>query len=265
MDELKKAFRMIDWGEFSVKRGHCPRCSTQTFFVKLNATDIAVRCLSCRSSLVTLSLINVMNTVTGDLSSRCVYELSARGTLVEFLKEVCGNLTCSEFLDEIEPGHCKNGVMCQDVQKLTFEDCSFDVCTSLEVFEHVPDDAKGFSEIHRVLKPEGVFVFTVPIDMNVDTVERATIDEHGNVVHLTAPEYHLDPLRGNAPILAFRTYGLNLVEKLVDAGFERAEIRSSTLSNLWGEGRPVIVGYKTWPPEKKPELYPLVLHSATRQ
>ena len=53
--------------------------------------------------------------------------------------------------------------MCQDVQHLTFDDAEFDICTSTEVFEHVPDDIKGFKEIYRVLKDDGVFIFTVPI------------------------------------------------------------------------------------------------------
>ena len=42
-----------------------------------------------------------------------------------------------------------------------YGDASFDLCTSTEVFEHMPDDLNGFSEIRRVLRPGGRFVFTV--------------------------------------------------------------------------------------------------------
>jgi SAM-dependent methyltransferase len=256
---------MIELCEFSVTRGYCPRCGVKRLFVKLNKTEIAVRCFSCRASLITLSLINVMQDVIGDLSSKSVYELSARGPLLGYLEEVCGNLTCSEFFDEVKPGAYKSGILCQDVQKLTFEDRSFDVCTSLEVFEHVPNDFKGFSEIYRVLKHDGIFVFTVPIDMNVKTIERARIDLLGKIEHLTEPEYHLDPLRDYAPILAYRTYGLDIVNKLVAAGFERAEVRSNTLIGLWGAGRPVVVAYKSRTSYNQFKTDPLLLRYATKQ
>jgi ubiquinone/menaquinone biosynthesis C-methylase UbiE len=44
-----------------------------------------------------------------------------------------------------------NGIFNQDVQHLTFSDASFDVVTSNQVFEHVPDDIKGYAECLRVL------------------------------------------------------------------------------------------------------------------
>jgi 2-polyprenyl-3-methyl-5-hydroxy-6-metoxy-1,4-benzoquinol methylase len=39
---------------------------------------------------------------------------------------------------------------------------SFDVATSFEVMEHVPDVMSMLSAIHSVLKPNGLFVFSVP-------------------------------------------------------------------------------------------------------
>jgi SAM-dependent methyltransferase len=40
------------------------------------------------------------------------------------------------------------------------------------VFEHVPDDARGFSELRRVLRPGGKMLFTVPLFDAPDTVDR---------------------------------------------------------------------------------------------
>lgn len=48
-----------------------------------------------------------------------------------------------------------------DVTKLAFADQSFDVVTSFETIEHVDADAY-FSEIARVLKPEGLLVLSTP-------------------------------------------------------------------------------------------------------
>ncbi|MEX2335624.1 MAG: class I SAM-dependent methyltransferase, partial [Pseudohongiella sp.] len=232
------------------------------FFVKLDSTDIAIRCLSCQASLVTLSLVNVLRSAV-DISESSVYELSARGPLVSYLKKACKDLTCSEFFDDIAPGSYRNGVVCQDVQQLTFKDQTFDVCTSLEVFEHVPADDKGFAEVYRVLKDKGIFVFTVPLDLSADTLERATLGVDGKIEHMTSPEYHIDPLRNNAPILAFRTYGLNIVNSLIAAGFQRAEIRQSKLFSPWGYARPVVVAYKKWAPDHELQSDPLLVHHAT--
>jgi len=49
-----------------------------------------------------------------------------------------------------------------DIINLPFTNESFDVVTCFDVFEHVPDDVRAFHEVHRVLKPGGLLVFTVP-------------------------------------------------------------------------------------------------------
>lgn len=41
-------------------------------------------------------------------------------------------------------------------------DASFDVIVCCDVLEHVPDDAAAFREIHRVLRPGGIAILTVP-------------------------------------------------------------------------------------------------------
>lgn len=89
------------------------------------------------------------------------------------------------------------------------------------MFEHVPDDHRAFAEIHRVLRPGGALVFTVPLMDAGATLERARI-ERGVVVHLVEPEYHGDRLRGPGAVLAFRTYGPDIVGRLGAAGFEAA-------------------------------------------
>ena len=53
---------------------------------------------------------------------------------------------------------------------MPFEDQSFDVVISTEVLEHVPDPEKYLAEIKRVLKPGGIFFFTVPFLMSLHEV-----------------------------------------------------------------------------------------------
>ena len=45
---------------------------------------------------------------------------------------------------------------------MPFPDHSMDACISLEVLEHVPDDRQGLKELHRVLKPGGLLMMSVP-------------------------------------------------------------------------------------------------------
>ena len=48
-----------------------------------------------------------------------------------------------------------------DVQKLEFEDNSIDEIFSRRCIQHVEDDKKAFSEIFRVLKPNGIFTLEI--------------------------------------------------------------------------------------------------------
>lgn len=227
--------------------GHCPLCNGTRPFIRLDDNEIAVRCFTCRATPVTLSLVDLLRRVCPNLATADVYEQSARGPLVRFLRRNAGSLACSQYFEDLAPGEHRNRVRCEDVQGLTFPDGSFDICTSTEVFEHVPDDRKGFAEMHRVLRPGGVLAFTVPIDPDAETVERARLDDDGEVEHLLDPEYHGDPAKAHAPVLVFRNYGGDVVERLKAAGFERAEIMKPAGSLPWGYWRPVIVAFKARP------------------
>lgn len=152
-----------------------------------------------------------------------VYELSSRGALCRYLRRTFPRLTVSELFDDVPPGAYKDGVQCQDVQRLTYASGSFDLVSSTEVFEHVPDDAAAFREVRRVMRDHGWLVFTVPIDPAAPTLERAVLRD-GAVVHLTTPEYHGDRLRGRGKVLAYRTYGLDIADRLHAAGFDASVV-----------------------------------------
>lgn len=131
------------------------------------------------------------------------------------------------------PSHARgtlvNGVRNEDASALSFADGTFDMIVSNDVFEHVPDLDSAMKEMFRVLRPGGVAIFTVPIDVYYDTsLQRAKI-ENGKIVHLTEPEIHGDPLSENG-CLAFWTIGWDVLDKGLNAGF--AETYAEPKSNL---------------------------------
>lgn len=67
------------------------------------------------------------------------------------------------MLDERHPG-ARHLVRVGDVARLGLSDASFDAAVAAEVLEHVDDDRGALREVHRVLRPGGMLVVTVPLD-----------------------------------------------------------------------------------------------------
>ena len=240
LDRARRALGMLRPAQLRLRREACSLCRFP-LLVRLRAEEMGVRCPRCGASAVTQSLVDVLDQLELDLAHSKVYELSAQGALVKFLRRRCRSLTLSEYFDGISPGDWHDGIRCQDVQALTHADASFDLCTSTEVFEHVEDDAAGFREMLRVLRPGGHLVFTVPLDTGQPTVERTAV-ENGVRRNILPPEYHADRYRG-AQVFCYRTYGVDIVDRLRESGFAEAQIRMPR-STLFGFARPVVCARK---------------------
>lgn len=236
---VELARQLFDWKALRVHRQTCPLCNCSVQ-LKFGHSEHAVRCLCCRANPAAMSMAEVLLDHVPDLGTRTVYELSSRGPLFSFLQENSGNFVFSEYFDGVPPGSTVDGVLCQDVQNLTFPDQVFDICTSTDVFEHVPDDEKAFGEIFRVLRSGGYAVFTVPLDFQQKTVERAAIVD-GEISHLMPPEFHHDHISGLGKVLCFRNYGFDIVDKLESRGFKHVSILPPDDSRWWGYGRHVVV------------------------
>jgi SAM-dependent methyltransferase len=234
---IRAAASLVHWKDLRARWADCPLCGPSVI-VQLSASAIGVRCMRCGGSAITMSLVSVLRSEIGGLAGLHVYELSSRGPLVDWLKRNAGRVTCSEFFDGVPSGTMVNGIQCQDVQKLTYADASFDVGTSTEVFEHVPDDARGFAELHRVLRPGGRLIFSVPLTTKEKTVERAILVD-GAVRHLLPPEYHGDRIRGWGGVLAYRNYGLDIIERVKSAGF--SDVRFARPAHRLGRWEQMIV------------------------
>ncbi len=121
----------------------------------------------------------------------------------------------------------------EDLQNLSFPSGSFDYVISSEVFEHVLDPWKGFSEVNRVLKMGGYHIFTVPYDENSSTVKRAEKGQNDIVNYLLPPRYHKDPLSLSGSLVVTE-YGSDFIERLEALGFTTVVYRTSHGDKIFG-------------------------------
>ena len=152
----------------------------------------------------------------------------AEQTTVAFtvMKRLFGDVTGSEYLGpNFKPGEISKDfkghahVRHEDLGRLSFPDGVFDLVLTQDVFEHIPDYQKTFSEAARVLKRGGSLVFTVPFFHDQATTGvRATVDAQGNVQHILPPEFHGNPV-SNEGSLCFQNFGWDLLDALRSAGF----------------------------------------------
>jgi SAM-dependent methyltransferase len=115
-------------------------------------------------------------------------------------------------------------IPCEDLQQLSFPDDSFDIVTTNEVLEHVPSIDQALAEIFRVLKPGGWHVGTAPFAMGqYESITKARL-EAGQILYLTEPEYHGNPVdeRGS---LVFEIPGWEILDRAKAAHFSEAHVK----------------------------------------
>jgi SAM-dependent methyltransferase len=239
---LLAGWRAVDARAFSLRRARCPFCGP-TLIVRLRADETAIRCLRCGASAVHLSIGWALRDAFADSRPGDAFELSSRGALVDWLRGQCASLVLSELFDDVPPGGMRGDVRCEEVQALTFASECFDLVTHTEVLEHVPDDRAGLRELHRVLRPGGRMMFTVPLHLGAATRERAMV-RAGKIEHLLPPTFHGDRLRGPGRVLCFRDYGPDIIERVAAAGFAQVELLPPDARVPWSFGRHVVAARK---------------------
>lgn len=140
-----------------------------------------------------------------------IYEPSSSGSIYYALKKST-YFVKSEFFPypNLKPGQYVGDTKFEDLQSLSFDDNSFDLIITLDVFEHIKDPELAFAEVYRVLKPEGIHIFTVPFEGRKKTIKR--IDKNNKIL-ITPVIYHDDNIRVKGPVV-YNDFGYDLVEKL---------------------------------------------------
>ena len=179
---------LADLWNFYLKRSHsqtveCPCCGWQGpgFLATSNwrAVTFQSRCPCCDSRSRHRGLMKVLPEVLSKKPEGPILFFAPEHVLMQQLPQITQEqiLTTDLYRADVDfPG--------EDIQSLSFPSDSFSLILCNHVLEHVPDDQQALFECARVLKPDGIAVFTVPGDFNrYETRQFLEIDDSGHYRH----------------------------------------------------------------------------------
>lgn len=194
-----------------------------TRFMVSGVESRSIRCISCRSTAISLAAVTQIQRLPLNPSTSVVYELSYHGAVHRYLKERFRKFECSEYFGPTALGQIVNGIRNEDVQRLSFANDTFDLISCTEVFEHVPDYYSGFEQVNRVLRKQGWFIFTVPIFDTEETEAVCRLNFDGSLHWLKDEEYHDSKVTGVGTVPVFWHHSKKqILRDLRSVGFHTA-------------------------------------------
>ena len=220
-------------------QGYCPICGNNTSFIRYG--DNLRETFSCeicgsksRERYLAIVLCNFfgidkpysIKRVVSAFPHLKIYQAQASGPIHNLFNQLDGYIG-SEFFHDIPLGkYSDSGIRCEDLQKLSFPDNTFDLVITQDVFEHIRNPDLGWKEVHRVLKPSGLHIFTIPYNVDSKTVRRIEVDGDKDIFILPRV-FHGDNIRNG---LVYTDFGNDLLEHLASLGLP-AKIFKSTDSD----------------------------------
>jgi hypothetical protein len=148
------------------------------------------------------------------------------------------NLIGSEYFgSKFQPGELlEGGMRNEDCTNTSFSDNSLDGVLSFDVMEHFPEFEVAINEAYRILRPNGVFFWSAPFNINEEkTSVRAKLSPDGTINHLMDPIMHGDPINPSEGILCFQIFGWDILDSMRNAGFSKVEVLL-----FWSKSRVVL-------------------------
>lgn len=228
-------------------QGYCNMCGTRGRFAgDLRLARDQFACPSCGATLRYREIAAAILThfadgrdvfldrfVRSDACQRLsVLEVAKRSPFVRRLQRLPSYTQCYPDGAAAAGGE-EAGVVCQDLERLTFHDRSFDLIVSSDVMKHVPDPRRAIAEISRVLKPGGAHIFSIPLRWPIEpsSTVRARLGEDG-IEHLHEPVYHRSG--SDEPSLVFTDFGADLLEWHREAGLRARFANSHRMVDMLG-------------------------------
>ena len=237
--------------------GFCHCCRSNTTFV---AHDEWLRdfyvCSTCGSIPRQRHIQAFLDSQVPGWEQLVVHESSPSN---DYIKRFVADYTASQYFADVPRGEYRDGIRSEDLEALTLPDNSVDIFITQDVLEHVFHPAAAIREIHRVLKPGGVHVFTTPKHKLLEqTIQRARISADGTVEHILEEQYHGNPIGDNRALVTY-DYGVDFELLLSDwsgVSVQSFHTRDRSLG-LDAEFNEVFVIAKPPLPGESPQLRPL--------
>lgn len=199
------AFLSKELIEGKINKGYCPICDSRTIFIEKNTwlRDFYV-CHKCHSIPRQRAIVDVLKRFFPEWEKLKIHESSPGGPSSMMIEKHCAEYTPTQFFRDIPLGKLKDNIQCENLEKMTFEDNSFDLMITQDVFEHVMNPLDAFKEIERILKPGGAHVFTMPWYPELNkTVQRARQLDNGEIEFLEEAIYHGNPIDSKGSLVTF--------------------------------------------------------------
>ncbi len=191
--------------------GYCAICMKEaTFVVEGPWLRDQYKCRGCHTIPRQRAVIEVLNLVRPEWRTLLIHESSPS---LWFLRDQCRGYSFSYFFEDVPRGAHKDGIRSEDLEDLTFPDETFDIFITQDVLEHVFRPDRVLREISRVLKQDGIHIFTTPKHKSLESsYARAVMTETG-VTHVHEPTYHGNPVSSDGSLVTW-DYGADLDDLL---------------------------------------------------
>jgi SAM-dependent methyltransferase len=203
---------------FQKQKGFCSCCDKQVTFYSFEAyLRSGYRCNNCHSIPRERAIMQAIERYYPNWREIKIHESSPiqKGASLKIKRGAKSYMESQYFPNQVL-GTIIEGFRNEDLENQTFEDESFDLVITQDVFEHLYYPEKAFAEIHRTLRKGGSHILTVPIENKFNpTVKWAELNKDGNNVFLQKPEFHGNPVNDEGSAVTWH-WGydiVNVIEK----------------------------------------------------
>ena len=196
-------------------RGYCPCCDMK---VKFLSKDTWLRdhylCSNCKCIPRERHLTYMIENILPNWRELSIHESSPgnRGASIK-LKGSCEHYIASHYYPHSNKENI-DGYRNIDLQNQNFEDESFDLVVTQDVFEHLPDPDIAIKEVARTLKKGGYFISTIPLVNKFNPTVKWAELKNGKINFFYEPDYHGNPIDPEgSPV--FWHYGYDIASKFI--------------------------------------------------